>query len=487
MATFMEVLDTSIANVSLPHIAGGLASSLEESTWILTSYLVSNAIILPISGWLATIVGRKRFYMACVALFGISSLLCGMAPSLGWLIFFRVLQGLGGGGLAPSEQSILTDSFSPAQRGQAYALYGVAVVVAPTIGPTLGGWITDTYSWRWIFFINLPVCVASLLLTYFLLAEPPAVQEDSRKAKKGGFRVDYPGIALVALGLGCLQVVLDKGQLEDWFGSDFITAFILISALSLVFLVIWESIHDHPIIDMKMVASRNFGLCMSMMFITGFILLTSVQLLPQFLQSLEAYDATQAGLVLTAGGAGTLFFMPVVGYLIKKVQARYLIAIGLLIQAVAAYHLSGINGDLSFAHAAWARVFQAVGLPFLFVPINTLAYTGLPPGKSNDASALLNSMRNLGGSFGIAFGTTLLARRGQFHHARLGELITPLMQARHERLFPSVQALDASLQRQASVLSYIEIFWVLGVIAAVFIPLTFLLRRVKPGQEAAGH
>jgi len=432
-------------------------------------------------------VGRKRFYMMCVALFGVSSLLCGLAPSLPWLIFFRVLQGLGGGGLAPSEQSIITDTFTVKQRGLAYALYGVAVVVAPTIGPTLGGWITDNYSWRWIFFINIPVCLGSLLLTYIFVAEPPAVRADREKALKGGIRVDYPGIALIALGLGCLQVVLDKGQLDDWFGSDFITSFIIISAMALIFLIIWEKITDNPIIDMKMVGSRNFGLCMAMMFVTGFILLTSVQLIPQFLQSVEPYDATQAGLALTAGGFGTLIFMPVVGLLLRKIQARYLIAFGLLTQALAAYHLSGINAQLSFEHAAWARVFQAIGLPFLFVPINTIAYSGLPPGKSNDASALLNSMRNLGGSFGISFGTTLLARRSQYHHARLGEWLTPFAQNRTPHLFPSVQALDASVQLQAGVLSYIEIFWILAVISAVFIPLTFLLGRTKPGEEGSGH
>jgi DHA2 family multidrug resistance protein len=394
---------------------------------------------------------------------------------------------MGGGGLAPSEQSIITDTFSAQQRGLAYALYGVAVVVAPTVGPTLGGWITDNYSWRWIFFINIPVCLASLGLTYIFLAEPPAVKADRAKALKGGIKVDYPGIALIALGLGCLQVVLDKGQLDDWFGSDFITSFIIIAALALVFLILWEKVAGHPIVDMKMVASRNFGLCMCMMFVTGFVLLTSVQLIPQFLQSVEPYDATKAGMTLTAGGLGTLFFMPVVGVLSRKVQARYLIAFGLLTQALAAWHLSGINAQLSFSHAAWARVFQAIGLPFLFVPINTIAYSGLPPGKSNDASALLNSMRNLGGSFGISFGTTLLARRSQYHHARLAEWLTPFAQNRTPHLFPSLPALDGALQQQAGVLSYIEIFWILAVISAVFIPLTFLLGRTKGGEEAVSH
>lgn len=487
MATFMEVLDTSIANVSLPHIAGGTAASLEESTWVLTSYLVSNAIVLPISGWFATVIGRKRFYMMCVALFGASSLLCGMAPSLGWLIFFRVLQGLGGGGLAPSEQSILADTFLPQQRGPAFALYGIAVVVAPTVGPTLGGWITDSYSWRWIFFINIPVCVASIVLTWIFVAEPEAVREDRRKALEGGLKVDYLGIGLVALGLGCLQVVLDKGQLDDWFGSDFITTFIIVAAMSLVFLVIWEKIAPNPIIDLKMLAGRNFGLCMSLMFITGFLLLTSVQLIPQFLQSIEPYDATRAGETLTAGGIGTLLFMPVVGALIRRVPAPYLVATGLLIQVAGAYNLSLINGDLTFSHAAWARVLQAIGLPFLFLPINTSAYTGLEPGKSNDASALLNSMRNLGGSFGISFGTTMLARRSQFHHERLSEWITPFAQARHNSVFPSIQGLARVVDRQAAVMSYIDLFWVLALLAALFVPVALMLKRAKPGDAPAAH
>jgi DHA2 family multidrug resistance protein len=486
MATFMEVLDTSIANVSLPHIAGGLAASLEESTWVLTSYLVSNAIILPISGWLSLVVGRKRFYMICVALFGISSLLCGLAPSLGWLIFFRILQGLGGGGLAPSEQSILADTFPPEQRGQAFALYGVAVVVAPALGPTLGGWITDNYSWHWIFFINIPVCILSLVLSYIILVDPPAVKEDRAKAVHGGLRVDYLGIILVALGLGCLQVVLDKGEIDDWMHSDFILSLTIISGMALAFLAWWELTQKDPIVDLPLLKNGNFALCMMAMFTTGFVLLSTTQLLPQFLQSVEGYDATKAGLALTAGGFATLFFMPVVGVLLKHVQPKFLIALGLLIEALACWHLSGFTTTVSFSHAAWARVLQGMGLPFLFVPINMISYAGLPAGKTNNASALINSMRNLGGSFGISFGATLLSRRGQFHHARLVESLTPFSRGHHLHPAP-LATLQGAVEQQAAMLSYLDVFWVLTVLCFAVIPLALMLRRLQPGTAPAGH
>lgn len=485
MATFMEVLDTSIANVSLPHIAGGLAASLEESTWVLTSYLVSNAIVLPISGWLATVVGRKRFYMSCVALFGASSLLCGLAPSLKWLIVARILQGIGGGGLAPSEQSILADTFRPEQRGLAFAVYGIAVVVAPTLGPTLGGWITDNYSWHWIFFINVPVCLVSLALSWFILVDSPAVQADRKQALKNGVRVDGVGILLVALGLGCLQVVLDKGQLEDWMHSDLVLSFTLTSVLALIFLVWWELTYDDPIVDLPLLRNRSFACCMALMFMTGFVLLTTTQLIPQFLQDVESYDATKAGLALTAGGVATLIGMPLCAIALKYFQPRYLIATGFLIEGLACYHLSGFNIQVSFAHAAWARVFQGIGLPFLFVPINTLSYSVLPPNKNNNGSALLNSMRNLGGSFGISYGATMLARRGQFHHARLVESLTPFTQSRHHSL--SMTTLDQMVQAQAGMLSYIDIFWLLGILCLAAIPVAFLLRPIPAGQEAHAH
>jgi DHA2 family multidrug resistance protein len=486
MATFMEVLDTSIANVSLQHIAGTMAASQEESTWVLTSYLVSNAIILPISGWLARVIGRKRFYMACVGLFGVSSLLCGLAPTLGWLITFRILQGLGGGGLAPSEQSILADTFTPEQRGQAFALYGVAVVVAPTLGPTLGGFITDSYSWRWIFLINVPVCLASLFLVWTVLVDPPAVQKEREEALKGGLKVDFLGFGLVAVGLGCLQVVLDKGTEDDWFASDFILVFAIVSAIALVALVVWELKQDDPIVDLSLMKSPSFSACMVVMFATGFILISTTQVLPQFLQSVMGYNATKAGLALTAGGCATLVMMPLVGALLRRVQPKYLIMFGLAVEALACLYLSGFNAQINFGHAALGRMFQGAGLPFLFVPITTVSYAGLPPAKSNNASALINTMRNLGGSFGISASVCLLARRTQFHHARLAEQVTPFT-LRLPRPAGSLAALDRVLGRQADMWGYIDLFKVLAVVAAVLVPVAFLLRRIKREEAHAGH
>jgi DHA2 family multidrug resistance protein len=483
MATFMEVLDTSIANVSLQHIAGSMAASQDESTWVLTSYLVSNAVILPISGWLSRVIGRKRFYMICVAIFGCSSLLCGLAPTLGWLILFRVLQGLGGGGLAPSEQSILADSFPENQRGQAFALYGIAVVVAPTLGPTLGGFITDSFSWRWIFLINVPVCVVSLLLSGAILRDPPVVQKEREDAIKGGMKIDFLGFILVAMGLACLQVVLDKGTEDDWFASDFILTFGVISAISLTALVFWELNTDEPIVDLPLLRNRNFASSMVVMFVTGFILISTTQMLPQFLQSVMGYTATDAGLALTAGGCATLVMMPVAGGLIRKIQPKYLIAFGLAVESLACLYLRGFDTEINFGHAALGRMFQGIGLPFLFVPITTVSYAGLPPGKSNNASALINTMRNLGGSFGISTAVALLARRGQYHHSRLGESFTVFTRLRAGP-GTSLAAFGRTLERQAEMLSYIDVFMFLAILAACAIPVTLLLRQVKQGE---GH
>jgi MFS transporter, DHA2 family, multidrug resistance protein len=319
LATFMEVLDTSIAHVALAHIAGNLSASLDESTWVLTSYLVSNAVVLPINGWLATVIGRKRFYMGCVALFTISSLLCGLAPSLTWLIIFRVLQGAGGGGLQPSEQSMLADTFPPDKLGMVFALYRVAVVVAPAVGPTLGGWITDNYSWHWVFLINVPVGLLSLSLTYALLATPPAEERRREAILRRGLRIDYIGFGLVALGLGCLQVVLDKGQREDWFASTFIISFTVIAAVALLALIVRELTHEDPVVDLPLLKNRNFLAANLLMFALGFVLFGTTQLLPQLVQSLLGYTATIAGLVLTPGGFVIMALMPVVGFLVGKV------------------------------------------------------------------------------------------------------------------------------------------------------------------------
>jgi MFS transporter, DHA2 family, multidrug resistance protein len=498
MATFMEVLDTSIANVSLRHIAGSLAASVDESTWVLTSYLVSNAIVLPISGWLATVIGRKRFYMSCVALFTVSSVLCGFAPSLTWLIVFRVLQGLGGGGLAPSEQSILADTFRPDQRGLAFALYGVAVVVAPAVGPTLGGWITDNYSWHWIFFINLPVGMVSLALSYFVLVEPPAETKHRRQLLARGLNVDYIGFGLVALGLGTLQVVLDKGQRLDWFGSNFIIIFSTISAISLVALVVWELTRDEPIVDLPLFGNRGFAVSWLLMFALGFVLFGTTQLLPQMVQEVLGYTATLAGLAITPGGFAVMAMMPLVGFLLKKIQARSLIALGLIIEALSLFHMSALSPLVAFRDVAWDRVFQAAGIAFLFVPISTIAYLGLPPGKNNSASALVNLARNLGGSFGISLAQTWLARRSQFHQTNLVSHLTPydpmyrqaLDQMQH--VFPggkrmALAGIYQGVQQQASMMSFIDIYYILAWICVVLVPIVFLLGKTKLGEAHAGH
>lgn len=503
IATFMEVLDTSIANVALRHIAGSLGAGPDESTWVLTSYLVSNAVVLPISGWLANVIGRKRFYMGCVALFTVSSLLCGMAPSLGWLIFFRVLQGIGGGGLAPSEQSILADTFAPEKRGMAFALYGVAVVVAPAVGPTLGGWITDNYSWHWIFLINVPVGIASLALTHFILKEPPAETARREELRRAGLEIDYVGFGLIAVGLGCLQVVLDKGQREDWFQSEFIILFSIASVVALVALVPWELTRKSPIVDLRLFGDRGFGAASAVMFAVGFVLFSTTQLLPQLVQGLMGYDATAAGLVLTPGGFAVMVLMPFVGFLLGKVQPRTLIALGLVIEAASTYHMTGMSLQMSYAHVAWARVFQAAGVAFLFVPVTSVAYVGVPPGKSAEASALINLMRNLGGSFGISLATTLLARRSQHHQSRLAEHLTPYDEPFRRALQNLSGVLDPAtdpeaqrracatvyqeLQRQAAMLAYLDIFHVLALTAVALLPVVLLLKKVAPGAAPAGH
>lgn len=505
MATFMEVMDTSIANVALRHIAGSVAADQSESTWVLTSYLVSNAIVVPISGWLSSVIGRKRFYMSCVVIFTVSSFLCGIAPSLGFLLVCRVLQGIGGGGLAPSEQAILTDTFPAEKRGQAFALYGIAVVVAPAIGPALGGYITDQYSWRWIFFINIPVGFVSLLLTYILVEDSPSAKKEHKKATKGKLKPDYVGFAFTALGLGCLQVVLDKGQEDDWFGSQFIVIFMILAAIGLIGLVVWELWGtDHPIVDIPMFRDSGFLFANVMMFCTLFILQSTTQLLPQFVQQLMPYNATRAGLVLMPGGFVLMCLMPLVGFLVHKVQPKFLIFLGFLFSAGALYSLTDLYTTTSFWAIAENRMFQGLGFAFLFVPVQTVAYSDLPEGKSNNASALINLMRNLGGSVGISVGTTLLARRSQLHQTRLaGHLTGTALQFRHQlqtlshRLMlhgagpvtagkRALAIISGGMQSQAAMLAYLDIFVVLMIACLIAASLTPLLRKIDFGKAQTG-
>lgn len=496
LAAFMEVLDTSIANVALPYMAGNLGASNDESTWILTSYLVSNAIVLPISGWLSSLFGRKRFFMMCLTIFTLSSLLCGIAPSLGTIILFRILQGAGGGGLQPLAQAILADTFPPRQRGTAFALFGITAVIAPTIGPTLGGWITDNYSWRWIFFINLPVGILTLLLVLRLVEDPPW----ARRAAGGGIKIDYIGMSLLIIGVGALQVVLDKGQEEDWFGSNFIVTLSVIAGLGLIGLVIWESLYKNPIIDLSLFRNLNFAGANAMMFVLGIMLFSSLVSLPQFLQTLMGYTAESAGLVLSGGGLLLLFLMPLAGQVVSRFQARYVIAFGWLTLAAAMYYTTQhLDLDISFRTASVLRVIQVFGMGFLFVPINVVSFVGMPAEKSNNVAGLMNFMRNMGSSIGTSMVTTLIARRAQVHqlylsaHTTLGNPTLNLAaQNLTRRLF--VRGLDISraaaqsygrlyalLIRQATTLAYIDTYWVLAVGCAVMFLLSFLLRKNDPG------
>ncbi|SRR5579871_340605 len=501
MATFMEVLDTSIANVALPHIAGNLSAGTDESTWVLTSYLVSNAIVLPLSGWISSIIGRKRFYMTCVAIFTISSFLCGIAPNLGMLIFFRVLQGAGGGGLQPSEQSILADTFPPAKRGMAFAVYGLAVVMAPAIGPTLGGWITDNYNWRWIFFINIPVGMLSLLLTSRLIQDPANVV----RKKFSEMKVDYVGLGFLALGLGTLQVILDKGQRDDWFESHFILTLAVISAAALIFTLFWEWKHKDPIIDLHLFKDRTFAMANLMMFMVGFTLLSSTLLLPQFTQTLLGYTAERAGEALTPGGLTLVVLMPLVGFLLTRYDPRRLVVFGFISVSTSLFFMTHFNLDVDFRTLTIARMLQAGGLGFLFVPINTMAYSYLPRNKNNNASGLINLSRNIGGSVGISVVTTMLERRTQHHLVNMSSHLSPanpnmqrtlqgMSQALQARGFSSPDAMHRAYMlmqntvfRQAAMLAYIDNFWMLAIGILCMVPLVFLMKRPQAGGSIAVH
>jgi DHA2 family multidrug resistance protein len=495
LATFMEVLDTSIANVALPHIAGSLSAGQDESTWVLTSYLVSNAIVLPLSGWLSSIMGRKNFYMSCVALFTVSSFLCGLAPNLATLIIFRVLQGAGGGGLQPSEQAILADTFPPAKRGMAFAVYGIAVVTAPAIGPTLGGWITDNFTWRWIFFINIPVGIISLLLTSRLIQDPPYL----KRRKLSETKIDYVGLGFVALGLGALQIVLDKGQRDDWFESHFILILSLIAAASLIFVIIWEWRHKDPIIDLHLFKDRTFAVSNLLMFMLGFALLGSTLLLPLFMQTLLGYTAEEAGLALMPGGFTIIVLLPLVGFLLSRYSPRWLLFFGLIVLSGSLFHMAGFDLEMDFRTAAVARMFQAAGMAFLFVPINTAAYAFLPRDKNNAASGLMNLARNIGGSVGISLVTTMLDRRSQVHLNDLSRNLSSGNPALRSMLAGASRAMQAhgssaalatkqayalvegTLQRQATMLAYIDDFRFLAVAILLMVPLVFLMKKGKPG------
>ncbi len=490
LATFMEVLDTSVANVALPHIAGNLAATVDESTWVLTSYLVSNAIVLPLAGWFSTLFGRKRFYMICVGLFTVSSFLCGLAPSLGLLVVFRTLQGIGGGAMQPISQAILVESFPKHKQGMAMAVYGMGVVVAPIIGPTLGGWLTDNYSWRWIFLINIPVGLLSLTLSGMLLRDPPYLERKSLR----NLRIDYIGLGLIAVGLGFLEVMLDKGQREDWFASHLIVAAAVVAAAALVGAVVWEWRDSDPVVSVRLLRDRNFFIATSAMFLLGFVLYGSTMLLPVLLQTLLGYTAMMSGLALSPAGVANIVLLPVVGKLISKVQARWLVIFGLAVSAMGLFQMAGFNTQIDFRTAMLARLVQSAGLSFLFVPLNTIAFSYIPKERVNRATGMINLARNIGGSCGIAMVTTTLARRAQFHQNILVSHLTPYdfgyreMLSRAGRMtvghgtaaaLAQHQAqgmLYGLVQRESAMMAFVDNFWLLGVMFLALIPVMLMVK-----------
>jgi len=496
LATFMEVLDTTIVNVALPHIAGSLSTDVDESTWVLTSYLVSNAIVLPVSGWLALRFGRKRFFMVCIALFTFSSLACGSANSLAVLILFRVVQGIGGGALQPISQAILLESFPRRQHGMAMATFGIGVVIAPIVGPTLGGWLTDNYTWRWCFYINLPVGILALLLIQSFVFDPEYI----RKFKGGA--IDYIGLGLLAVGLGCLQVTLDKGQREDWFQSAWLTKFAVTSAVALVLLVIWELHVSHPVVDLRVLRDRNLSIGTAMMFGFGSVLYGSLVLYPILTQTMLGYTAYLSGLVLSPGGVATFLFMPICGRLIGVIDPRRLIAGGFGVCSVALFMMAGFNTQVGFWTMVWPRVVLGVGLAFVFVPLTTVTFATIAKETMGNATGLYNLMRNIGGSVGIAAVTTLLARRSQFHQAVLAAHVTPYnpqvygiqqqMGAVLNATGPSqpvvapasgLAFLYGEVQRQAAMLSVNDCFWLMAVLMAALIGGLVFLQRPSHGPR----
>jgi MFS transporter, DHA2 family, multidrug resistance protein len=505
-ATFMEVLDTTIANVALRYIAGGLGVSEDEASWVVTTYLVANAIIVTASAFLAKILGRKVFFLICLALFTTSSVLCGFAWSLQSLLLFRILQGFAGGGMVPVAQSILADSFPPEKRGQAFAVFGVAVVVAPVVGPTLGGWLSDNWSWHWCFLINGPVGVIAIALIALIVPESAGAAEGRRKWRQQGGGFDLIGFVLAATFLGALEIMLDRGLEDDWFGSTFIVRVAAVCGLAFVLMIPWEMTRRNPTIDLRIVATRQFGACFLVMLATGAILLSTTQFLPQLVQVDLGYTATWAGLMISPGGLVTMAMMFVAGRLVGKIQPKYLIATGAVIIALSMYSLTNVYGDIGFWFMAHSRMLFGVGFPLVFVSITTASYVGISADKTGQAAALINIARNTGGSIGVSLVSNVLWDRQQFHQSRLVEHVIPSSIQYQDTLHrmtnyflaqgslppqagqQAIQWIGQQLQTQASFLAYIDAFWVLALIALAAVPLALMLRKVKLGGAAAvGH
>jgi DHA2 family multidrug resistance protein len=490
LATFMEVLDTSVANVALPHISGNLSATTDEATWVLTSYLVSNAIILPATAWLTTYFGRKRFLITCIIIFTLASAMCGAATSLGMLIVARILQGAGGGALQPIAQAVLLESFPPHKRGSAMALYGLGVVVAPIIGPTLGGWITDNYSWRWIFYINIPVGALAIFMANAFVEDPPYL----RNRKPG--RIDYVGFGLMAIGLATLQLILDKGQEEDWFASNWIVLTTVVAVLAVISFIIWELRAKEPIVNLRVFQNRNFAVGTLLIASVGVVLYGTTALLPLFLQTLLGYPAVQSGMAVSPRGFGSIISMLIVGRLIGKVDGRFLIMFGFSVLAYSTYMLSGVNLEIATSNVIWPNIISGFAMGFVFVPLTTMAMGTLSNEQMGNASGIYNLMRNTGGSIGIAMVTTFLARGAQVHQAAMASHLTPYDPAFQQRMQQATGALATqgnsatatqqaygtiygTLVRQAMLMSYIDNFRLLAFLCLLSVPTALLFKRVR--------
>jgi DHA2 family multidrug resistance protein len=496
LPTLIEIIDTSVVNVSLDHIRGSLSAGIDEATWTITSYLVSNAIIIPMTGWLSRLFGRKRYLIFSISLFTISSLLCGSAWNLQSLVVFRILQGIGGGALQPISQSILLETFPRRQHGMAMALFGIGIMFGPIVGPVLGGWITDNWSWHWIFFINVPIGIVSILMVMFFIVDPHYM-------KKMKMKIDYWGLAFLAVGLGCLQIVLDKGEREDWFASSLITWLAVISALSLVLFIIVEFFAEHPIVNLKTFKNRTFSTGNLVMFFAFFNLFGSIVLLPIYLQTLMGYTATLAGLVLGPGGVATLIAMPLAGRLVTKVNPKGLLAFGIIVAAYSTHLMSRFNLFADFYTVIWPRIVLGVGMGFLFIPLTTMTMSEISKENMGNATAIYNLLRNLGGSFGVAFVTTMLARRSQLHQDHLaGNLsqfdtrfqlghgqISHIMQFKGLGFLGDQGSLGLiynKLLREASMIAFNDAFYLLSVLMILVLPLVLLMRRAHAGGAAQG-
>jgi DHA2 family multidrug resistance protein len=498
LSTFMEVLDTTIVNVSLPHIAGSLSATVDESTWTLTSYLVANAIVLPLTGWLANYFGRKRLLIASVSGFTIASFLCGLAPTLPFLIVFRVIQGACGGGLQPLSQAVLLESFPPEERGKAMGFWGLGIVVAPILGPVLGGWLTDNYSWRWVFYINIPVGIASIVMTQLFIFDPAYIRRTSA-------RIDYWGIGMLAVGIGALQVLLDKGQEEDWLASNLITTLLVVSVVFLAVFILYELLARDPVVDLRVFRQRTYSTGVFLMTLLGFVLYGSLVLLPILLQTLLGYPALQAGIAMAPRGIGSFLAMPIVGALVARVDPRKLVGAGLVTAAITLVWLSRLSLNIGYWDVFWPQFIQGISLGLLFVPLTTITMDPIPKDRMGNATSIFNLMRNIGGSVGIASVTTLLARRNQTYINSLGAHVTPydagsrmmldrikqgLIDQGSDPVTAAKQAeaaLFAMVRRQATMLSFNEVFWVLALVFLAVIPFVFIMRRPKGRGGMPAH